>query len=239
MKKVLAAVAVLAACLMLTPMAWAAVRSTPTTPNPGTPHHFLCTGPVSAVDTGLSTLTLTVHKAGGPAHQLAGEPLTVLVTADTQIYAVSHTGKTAIALGDIKVGDRAAVCGTVDMSNPDALVYTASRVLVQHVVHHFLCTGPVGAVDTGLSTLTLTVHKAGGPAHQLAGEPLTVLVTADTQIYAVSHTGKTAIGLGDIKVGDRAAVCGTVDMSNPDALVYTAKLILDHRSAPPAPYTAR
>ena len=124
MKKLLVTVAVLAACLMLTPMAWSAA--------PGTPpasHHFLCSGPVSAVDTGQSTLTLTVHKGCGPAHRLAGEELTVLVTADTTIYALSHDGKTAIGLGDIEVGDRAVICGTVDMTDPAAPVYTAKLIL--------------------------------------------------------------------------------------------------------------
>ena len=186
---------------------------------------FDCEGSVTAVDSGGGTLAVAVgHGSDG----LDGT-ITVNVTSDTKLFAISGGQKTAITLADIVVGEHVSVHGTVDESS-DTPVYTASLICVHGLGLSFACVGSVTATDTSADALTVAVDH--GTAQ--LGDTLTANITGDTALFLLGAHQKTAITLADINVGDQVAMVGTVDSSS-DPAVYTATIVLDWGTAATLP----
>ncbi len=221
MKRLIPLLVVVVACLILAPVALAQSRVQCDPPGGwgGGASTFRAVGSVSGVDTSDTPNTITVAvDCGRP--DLSQSSITVNITDDTQLFAASCGQKSAATMADVAVGDRIAVRGTIDASSGSA-VYTASVVCVR--VPHFACSGSVSAVDTTDTPNTITVAvDCGRP--DLCQSTLTVNITDDTLLFSVACGQKSAATMLDVAVGDRIAVCGTIDDSSGSPL-YTASVV--------------
>ena len=89
------------------------------------------------------------------------------------------------------------------------------------------------SMDPVEGTLTVTV-KSGTKtvkAFRESGEPMPIVVTAGTKIRLIVDGEAVAVDLGQLGVGAKVKIGGTIDRTDPDALVYTAVRVLAH----PAP----
>jgi len=122
MKRLVPVLAVVVACLVLAPIVFA--QSRPQCDPGGGGSRFFVSGTVTAVDTTTNVLSVAVDR-GCP--DLSGTTVDVVVTGDTQLFSAADHHKTAATLADVAVGDKIAVCGTIDSSSGTA-VYTAGQV---------------------------------------------------------------------------------------------------------------
>jgi hypothetical protein len=146
MRKLIAAVSVLALALLLAPAALAAGGTCDGTgPGGGTgsgagtqtqtrAHNvkYSLNGTVQAADTGASTLTVLVKQSNRRARAYKGQVVTITVTATTKLYQRTVDGElVAITLADFKAGDRVQSVGTLDKTDPAAPVFTAQRITLR------------------------------------------------------------------------------------------------------------
>lgn len=149
MRKLIAAVSVLALALLLAPVALAAGGTCDGTgPGGGTgsgtggggtqtqtqAHNvkYSLNGTVQAADTGASTLTVLVKQSNRRARAYKGQVVTIAVTATTKLYQRTVDGElVAITLADFKAGDRVQSVGTLDKTDPAAPVFTAQRITLR------------------------------------------------------------------------------------------------------------
>jgi hypothetical protein len=146
MRKLIAAVSVLALALLLAPAALAAGGTCDGTgPGGGTgsgagtqtqtrAHNvkYSLNGTVQAADTGASTLTVLVKQSNRRARAYKGQVVTITVTASTKLYQRTVDGElVAITLADFKAGDRVQSVGTLDKTDPAAPVFTAQRITLR------------------------------------------------------------------------------------------------------------
>jgi hypothetical protein len=146
MRKLIAAVSVLALALLLAPAALAAGGTCDGTgPGGGTgsgagtqtqtrAHNvkYSLNGTVQAADTGASTLTVLVKQSNRRARAYKGQVVTITVTATTKLYQRTVDGElVAITLADFKAGDRVQSVGTLDKTDPATPVFTAQRITLR------------------------------------------------------------------------------------------------------------
>jgi hypothetical protein len=183
----------LAVSLLAAVAATAAVAladGTPTTVAGGHARSF--GGAVTAVGSGI--LTIKVDRTGKQATGLLGQTIVVSVPAGTPVTL--GKGKTAISLTDIQVGWRAGVAAQQDAGG----AWTAKRVHAGRGDHWFA--GRLAAVGSG--SITVAVTKTGPHDPQLNGR--TLVVPVDSSTLYLRGKDKTAIGLGDLKVGETVGV---------------------------------
>jgi hypothetical protein len=97
-------------------------------------------------------------------------------------------------------------------------------------VRPFVCKAEVTAVNTAANSLTVKVVKG---KKAVVGKQLTFTLAGKAVIMKIGDDGAEVISLGAVAVGDRVLVHGKVDLTNADAPVYTAWLILDRGPALP------
>lgn len=150
MRKLIAAVSVLALALLLAPAALAAGGTCDGTgPGGGTgggtgsgagtqtqtrAHNvkYSLNGAVQAADTGASTITVLVKQSNRRARAYKGQVVTITVTATTKLYQRTVDGElVSITLADFKADDRVQSVGTLDKTDPAAPVFTAQRITLR------------------------------------------------------------------------------------------------------------
>lgn len=145
MRKLIAAVSVLALALVLAPAALAAGPCDGTGPGGGagggsgaqTQTHarlakYSLGGVVKAVDSDASTLSVLVKQANRRARAYKGEVVAITVTATTRLYQRTVDGElVSITLADFEVGDRITSVGKLAKTDPAAPVFTATRVTLR------------------------------------------------------------------------------------------------------------
>jgi hypothetical protein len=96
----------------------------------------------------------------------------------------------------------------------------------------FVCHGKVVSVDVDAKTITLTVWSGTKGLRKYRGQDLVVQVPDGTKIVRRAFGEATAVGLADVKPGERIWVAGKADRSSPNAVVYTARWVRLHATWP-------
>ena len=97
-------------------------------------------------------------------------------------------------------------------------------------VRPFVCRGDVTAVNVAANSLTVKVVKG---RKAVVGKEITFTLAGKAVIMKVGQDGADVISLGAVAPGDRVLVHGRVDLTDRDAPVHTAWLILDRGAALP------
>jgi len=86
--------------------------------------------------------------------------------------------------------------------------------------------GTVKAVDADAATLDVLVKSANRKARAYRGDVVTITVTAATKLYQRTVDGElVVITIADFAAGDRVTSVGSLDKTDPDAPVFTAKRV--------------
>ena len=231
MRRLLLSVLVCALALGLAGQALADPAPAPTAPSG--PQSFSCLGRIMAVDQTAGTITITVKHASLALQGSLGQSLTLTVTTDSAISAISRCATSAVALADVPVDGMLAAHGTIDATgaSPAYDVVTAC-VWKPFLCSHFVCLGTVSSVDLQASALVVHASRASRGMRGSIGKSVTIYVPASARIFAVQHRFATVTSSGAITAGDRVCVGGIVDRSNPDAPVFTAARVFVHHVTP-------
>jgi len=231
MRRLLLPLLVCALALGLTGQALADPAPSPT-PSPGL-QSFSCLGRITTVDQAAGTITVTVKHASLALQGSVGQSLTLTVTADSAISAVSRCAKSTVALADVPVGDMLVAHGTIDATG-SSTVYDIGTACVWRpfLYTRFLCLGTVSSVDLQASALVVHVSHGSCGMRGSIGKDVTIYVPASARIFAVHHRFATVTSSGAITAGDRVCIGGTVDRSNSDAPVFTAARVFVHQVTP-------
>jgi hypothetical protein len=186
---------------------------------------FLCVGTVSSVDPQANALVVHVRHGSVGLRGSLGKDVTIDLASSTKIFvAREHRFGTATS-SDITAGDRVVIHGQADRSNPGSPVFTASRVLVRHVVavgalKWFACVGQISSADQTASTITITVKRGTRAVHAAIGGDLTLAVTASSVVRTLSDGAVATVALADVQAGESIFVVGSIDHSDPTTPVY-------------------
>jgi len=195
---------------------------------------FSCLGSVTAVDPGADTITLTVNHATIALQGSIGQSLTLTVTADSVISTFAHGTRTAVTLAGVPVGDRLAVSGTIDATDPAAPVYTVVKAVAWAPADNarFLCQGTVTSVDLQADALVVHVGNGSVGLHASLGKNVTIDLASGARIFVANGRRLTTAASGDITAGDDVVIVGRADRSDPSAPVFTASVVLVHHVTP-------
>ncbi len=84
---------------------------------------FSCSGQITAVDTDLGTITLTVARGTRAVHDAVGGTLTLATTGTSVLRILADGAVTTVSLSDLTIGERIAATGTIDRTDPASPVY--------------------------------------------------------------------------------------------------------------------
>ena len=145
--------------------------------HPAAHARFLCRGTVTSVDLQAGALVVHVCRGSRGLRGSAGKDVNIDLAAGAKIFVAQGRAVTAGAIGDITAGDRVCIVGRADRTDPSAPVFTASCVVVRHVVpvgqlKWFACLGSVSAVDQTAGTITVTVTRGSRAVHGDVGSDL-------------------------------------------------------------------
>ena len=84
---------------------------------------FACCGQVTAVDTDLGTITLTVTRGTRAVHDAVGGSLTLATTATSVLRTLADGAVTTVSLSDLTVGEQIAATGSIDRTDPSTPVF--------------------------------------------------------------------------------------------------------------------
>ncbi len=218
---------VLALALCLAPGALADPTPAATTASP-TAQAFTCLGAVTAVAPSTGSVTIAVSRASLALQGSLGQRLTLAVTSTSSLTAISHGVKTQTTLAGVAVGELLSVSGTIDATNPAALVYDIGKACAWRpsFTTAFLCQGTVSSVD--LQTGALLVHVARGSSSvcDRTGATVTVDVPGGAKIFVLQGRLATATTICGLTAGDNVYVTGKADRVNPSVTMFIAGLVL-------------
>jgi hypothetical protein len=92
---------------------------------------FQLQGTVVSVDPSASTLVVLVKVGSKPVKSYRGLELSLTVAAGARIFADNGDTALPLTLADVYPGAIVHVGGTIDRTDPLALVYSATKVIVQ------------------------------------------------------------------------------------------------------------
>ncbi len=193
--------------------------------HPAAHARFLCRGTVTSVDLQADALVVHVCRGSRGLRGSAGKDVNIDLAAGAKIFVAQGRAVTAGAIGDITAGDRVCIVGHADRTDPSAPVFTASCVVVHHVVpvgqlKWFACLGSVSAVDQTAGTITVTVTRGSRAVHGDVGSDLILTVTPASVIRTFADGAVTTATLTPDLVGDSIVVAGSIDHSDPGTPVY-------------------
>jgi hypothetical protein len=84
---------------------------------------FSCNGEITAVDTDLGTITLTVARGTRAVHDAVGGTLTLATTGTSVLRTLADGAVTTVSLSELTIGERIAATGSIDRSDPSVPVY--------------------------------------------------------------------------------------------------------------------
>ena len=189
-------------------------------------HTFTAAGHVQAVDTTNGRLVERVTLASVGVAQFLGDDLTIVITPQTQLLRPHGRLFHAITLGSIRLGDHVRVTGTIDLSDPAHPVYTATRVIANHVVRPdqlkwFAFRGPVKSVDTTAGTILARPVQVTRGLWDVIGVKTTFVVAPTARIFTWVAGKPVVLTLADITPGEHVLAQGSIDRSVPAAPVFT------------------
>ena len=195
---------------------------------------FSCLGSVTAVDPGAGTITVAVKHATIALQGSIGQSLTLTVTADSVISTFVHGARTAVTLANVPAGDRLAVSGTIDATDPATPVYTVVKAVVWTPADNarFLCQGTVSSVDLQADALIVHVGHGSMGLRASLGKDVTIDLASGARIFVAKGRRLTTAASGDITAGDDVVIVGRADRSDPSAPVFTASVVLVRHVTP-------
>ena len=193
---------------------------------------FSCLGSITAVDPGAGKITVAVKHATIALQGSIGQSLTLTVTADSVISTFRRGARTAVKLADVPAGDRLAVSGTIDATDPATPVYTVVKAVVWTPADNarFLCQGVVSTVDLQADALVVHVCRGSIGLRSSLGKDITIDLASDARIFVAK--GLTTAASSDITAGDGVVIVGRADRSDPGAPVFTASVVLVRHVTP-------
>lgn len=185
---------------------------------------FTANGVITAVDAGNSTFSMKVW-SGGKMRGQRGKVVEIKVTDTTRIFRVVIGKRSAVALDDVLVGERAWVKGTFTKDADGAREYTAKRVRLK-ATWPFMVKGTVAALDPDGKTITVTVTRAMRAMRGYVGDEVVFQTLATTRYLKKVDRVVTTITFDDVRVDDTVVVNGRVDNTQPKDKQFIAKRVL-------------
>ena len=228
MKKVLLVLAVALVALACSAPAFAATSVVPENQiqwwHPA--HTFTAAGNVQAVDTTNGRLVERVTLASVGVAQYLGDDLTVVITPKTQLLRPHGRLYRSTTLAAVRLGDHVRVTGTIDMTDPAHPVYTATRVITNHVVRPdqikwFAFRGPVKSIDTTAGTIVAWPHQVTRGLWDVIDANTTFVVAPTARIFTWVAGKPVVLTLADLTPGEHILAQGSIDRSVPAAPVFT------------------
>lgn len=202
MKKLLLAVIVVTVALTLCAPAFA----------DSAPAKFTCVGKIKAVDPTEGSVTVRVTLASRGVAAYLGKDLTIAVASDAKIYKARGRVLVPITLGDLLLGEKLRVSGTIDNSG-EAAAFVGQRLVMRHVaawhMMHFSFRGRVTAVNADAGTLTARLNRVSSVLRRAYHRRLAFEVVANARIWIMEDGLPVRATLADVVVGDRVTAQGT------------------------------
>ena len=196
---------------------------------------FTCVGKIQAVDATGSTVTVRVHLASRGAADYLGEDLTIAVAADARVYKAVGARLAPIALGDLVVGEKLRVEGTIDYASASAS-YVGKRLVMRRLplndIRRFAFRGPVTGVDAAARTLTARMNRVTRALSPYYHATCGFVVAADARVWVMKDGWPVRATLADVVVGDRVYAQGGADRSTPSAPVFTIRWMVVRHASP-------
>ena len=232
-KRLLPVAVVLALALCLAPGALADPTPAATTAPPAA-QAFTCLGAVTAVAPSSGAVTIRVSRASLALQGSLGQSLTLAVTSTSSLTAISHGVKTPATLAGVAVGDLLWVSGTIDATNPAALVYDIGKACAWHPSFHtaFLCRGTVSSVDLQAGALVVQVASGSSDVCGRVGGTVTVDVPSSAKTFVLQGRLATATTICGLTAGDCVYITGKADRVNPSATMLAAGLVVARHVVP-------
>ncbi len=232
-KRLVPIAVVLALSLCLAPGALADPTLAATTAPPSA-QAFTCLGAVTAVVPSTGAVTINVSRASLALQGSLGQRLTLMVTRASSLKAISHGVKTRTTLAGVAVGELLSVSGTIDATNPAALVYDIGKACAwkPSFTTAFVCRGAVSSVDLQADALAVQVASGSSSVCGRAGATVTVDVPGGARIFVLQDLLATATTIGGLTAGDKVYVTGRADRVNPSVTTLTAGLVLVRHVVP-------
>jgi hypothetical protein len=191
-------------------------------------HNFTAAGNAQAIDTTNGRVVVRVWLASIGVAPFLGNDLTVVVTPNTQLLRAHGNRYRAIQLSDIWLGEHLRVTGTIDRSEPNAPVYTATRIVASRVVapnqlKWFACRGPIKAVDTTAGTVDLRPLVVTRGLWDVLGVKTTFVVAPNARIFTWVAGKPVVLTLAELTAGEHVLAQGSIDRSVPATPVFTIK----------------
>ena len=226
-KLVIGALALLAVLIVVVPAVGQTKHASPPA------MRFAASGSVQSVIQSAGALRMHVDAGSRGVKRFVGGALVVRVASQARIVMVSGGISTLGTLSDIRAGDRVAVSGRIDRSQPSSPVYVAQNVRVLHrtptgKLSRFVAGGVVtGVAAEGTpNTLSLRLDSASRALWNRLGTTLAVVVTPDTHVFFRSDGTSTAISLSQVVVGEKVRVTGAIDRSQATPVFNAGSIVV-------------
>jgi hypothetical protein len=186
---------------------------------------FAVHGNVTAVDAAGKTVSLKIWGGAKWLRKYRTEELVVTVADSTKIVRRAFGEATAVALSDVKVGERIWVAGTADRSNPNSTVFTARWIKLQ-ATWPFQVKATITALDATTGEIKVKVNRAMVAMKPYIGEEVAIQTTTETVFKTCVDGVVTELTFADLKVDQRVVVGGAVDNTAPTDKQFIAKRVL-------------
>ena len=145
----------------------------------------------------------------------------------------------SITLGELVVGEKLRVEGTVDYSTGTAAFVAKKLVMRRYpldLLKHFAFQGAVTAVDANTGQLTATMARVTRALSPYYNGSCSFTVAPTARIWVMKNGWPVRSTIADVVVGDRVSAQGGADRSVPSAPVFTIRWMVV-RHAPATPVT--
>ena len=147
---------------------------------------------------------------------------------------ISHGAKTPATLAGVAVGDLLTARGTIDASNPAALVCDVGTACAWRPSYHatFLCRGTVSSVDLQAGTLVVRVAHGSSCLCGAVGARISIDLPRSARIFTLQGRLAAATTIDGVTAGDGVYITGHADCVNSSATMFTADFALVRHAVP-------
>lgn len=204
---------------------------------PSAAQAYSCLGKIAATDQTAGTISITVIRASTALQGSIGQSLTLTVTRESVLTAISRSPKLPVVLDTVPVGDMLAVRGTIAPGSEPA-VFDISRASLWQPGYRarFLCVGTVSSIDLQSGALVVRLeHGSSGLAD--AGASATIVVPSSARVFVTRGHTTTPGSIGQLTAGDRVGIVGHADHTNAHMPLFVASCVVARHVAPIAQLT--
>lgn len=186
---------------------------------------FAVHGKVTAVDAAGKTVSLKIWGGSKWMRKYRTQDLVVTVAGSTKIVRRAFGEATAVALSEVKTGERIWVAGTADRSKPNVTVFNARRIRLQ-ATWPFQIKGTITALDPVTGEIKVNVNRAIVAMRPYIGKVVAIQTTTETAFKTCVNGTVTVIAFAALELNQRVVVGGTVDNTAPTDKQFIAKRVL-------------